>query len=127
MNIELSANTLVGTEIKQILLPENSLKLKFNSNLYRLSTLLVSARNGNKEIKKKLEKPFEIDLTELLFPGRIECEISLIEKCEAVKTWRMQDVIVKEINHKYEPIPEIEELKGAVKEIVKILKENNLM
>lgn len=127
MNIKLTSNTLCGEDIQEVLLPQNELKVKFTSSLYSLENLYITAKNGEKEVKFKAKYPYEVDLKELLFPGRIQTEISLLSGTTPVKTWRMQDIIIKEINHQYKAIPEIEELKGAVKEITAILKKNNLM
>lgn len=126
LNINLSGNTLCGIDCPEILLPEQEMKLKFNSEVYCINLLHISARNGDKVVEVKLKRPFEIDLSELLFPGTIECDISMVCGTEVVKTWRLQDLYIKDINHRYEVVPELEILKGAIKEISEILKKNNL-
>lgn len=126
-NINLSGNSLCGIDMSTIVLPEEKLTFSFSSSIYCINTLHVSARNGEREIVKKLVKPFDIDLSELLFPGIIECEVSLLCGSEVVKTWMVQDLLVKEVLHKYEVVPEIEAIRGAVKEISEILKKNNLI
>lgn len=127
MDIELTAHNLVGLDLKEILLPEKELKLKFSSSLYNLNVLLVTAKNGKKKVKKKLVSPFEIDVSELLFAGTIEAEISLISNNEAVKTWRLQPLHIKEIEHQFKAIPEIVRLNGAILEINEKLKRNNII
>ena len=126
LDINLSANSLCGIDCPDILLPENGLMLKFNSEVYCINLLHISARNGDKVVEVKLKRPFELDLSELLFPGIIECDISMVCGSEVVKTWRLQDLYIKDINHRYEVVPELEILKGAIKEISEILKKNNL-
>lgn len=128
LKIKLNGNTQGLVDLTEpILLPESKLELEFSSDLYTFGILLVSAKNGKKERKRKLSKPFTMDISELLYPGAIEIEISMISKAEVVKRWRLQDIYIKEIEHKYEIIPEIAEMKGAIKEITEILKKNNLM
>ena len=127
MNIELTAHNLVGLNLKEILLPEQELKLKFSSSLYNLNVLLVTAKNGEKKVKKKLVFPFEIDISELLFAGTIEAEISLISNNEAVKTSRLQPLHIKEIEHQFKEIPEIVRLNGAIMEMNEKLKRNNII
>lgn len=127
MNIELTAHNLVGLDLKEILLPEQELKLRFSSSLYNLDVLLVTAKNGEKKVKKKLVFPFEIDISELLFAGTIEAEISLISNNEAVKTWRLQPLHIKENEHQFKAIPEIVRLNGAILEINEKLKRNNII
>ena len=127
MNIELTAHNLVGLDFKEILLPEQELKLKFSSSLYNLDVLLVTAKNGEKKVKKKLVFPFEIDISELLFAGTIEAEISLISNNEAVKTWRLQPLHIKEIEHQFKEIPELVRLNGAILEINEKLTRNNII
>lgn len=128
INLTLNQNTQGKIDFTEpLILPENELIFKLNSNVYNLSTVLFSARNGEKEIKAKLVPPYEVDLTELLFAGRIETEISLLSKGEVVKTWRIQDIVIKDTNHTYEAIPEIEFIKGAIRELNEKLKRNNII
>ena len=127
MNIELTAHNLVGLDLKEILLPEQELNLKFSSSLYNLDVLLVTVKNGEKKVKKKLVFPFEIDISELLFAGTIEAEISLISNNEAVKTWRLQPLHIKEIEHQFKEIPELVRLNGAILEMNEKLKRNNII
>lgn len=114
-----------------ILLPEN-VELNFNSNVYKLSNLvlLITAKNGDvkKQYKASDKNNYTIDITELAFVGAIDIEISACVKGQAVKNWRVPSLFIKEIDHKFELIPEIEELKkalnlqaNAIKEIMNII------
>lgn len=101
-----------------VLLPE-TLKVEFASNVYKLSNLvlLVTAKNGNikKQYKVSDKNDYTIDLTELLHIGAIDLEISACVKSEPVKNWRVPSIFVKEINHQFALIPEIEQLKAQLK------------
>lgn len=101
-----------------VLLPE-TLKVEFASNVYKLSNLvlLVTAKNGNikKQYKVSDKNDYTIDLTELLHIGTIDLEISACVKSEPVKNWRVPSIFVKEINHQFALIPEIEQLKAQLK------------
>ena len=124
----LNGNLQANIDLKEpVILPENELKIICNSDIYNISTLLLYAKNGEKEIKVKFKPSREVDLSELLFPGIIEIEISMLVKSEVVKTWRVQDIIVKDIHPQYEIIPEIAEIKEAMKEVYEVFKRNNLI
>lgn len=114
-----------------ILLPE-TLEVEFISQVYKMANLvlLITAKNGDmkKQYKASDKNNYTIDLTELLTIGAIELEISACVKGQAVKNWRVPSFFVKEIEHKFELIPEIEELKKAlnlqaksIQEIMKII------
>lgn len=101
-----------------ILLPD-TLEVAFKSQVYKLSNLvlLITVRNGDikKQYKAMDKNNYTIDLTELLTIGTIDLEISACVKGQAVKNWRVPSIFVKEIDHKFELIPEIEELKAQLK------------
>ena len=134
INAKLNANTQATVDITEaIILPENELKIACSTDIYTIYTLFVSARNGEKEIKQKIKKPFVADLSSLLMPGRIEIEISSINNGEIVKSWRVADILVKDVNHTYNIIPEIAELheeingiKSTVKELYELIKHDQL-
>ena len=128
INISLNGNTQALIDFNEpVVLPESELKLNFNSSIYNLSTLHISARNGEQGKNVKINPGTECDISDLLFPGVIEIEISMLRKGEAVKTWRVQDIHVKEIEHRFEIIPEIAEIREALKEIKEILVKNNML
>lgn len=114
-----------------ILLPE-TLEVTFISQVYKMANLvlLITAKNGDikKQYKASDKNNYTIDLTELLTIGAIDLEISACVKGQAVKNWRVPSFFVKEIEHKFELIPEIEELKkalnlqaSAIQDIMKII------
>ena len=113
-----------------ILLPE-TIEVTFASDVYKLSNLvlLVTAKNGNlkKQYKASDKNNYTIDLTELLHIGAIDLEISACVKSEPVKTWRVPSIFVKEINHQFALIPEIEELKAQLKLQAKAINELKLI
>lgn len=101
-----------------ILLPE-TLEVSFISDVYKLSNLmlLVTVKNGDvkKQYKAHYKNNFIIDITELLKLGAVDIEISACVRGNEVKEWRVPSIFVKEIEHKFELIPEIEELKAELK------------
>lgn len=88
--------------------------LRFVSPVYSLGTLAVTAKNGNrkKDFKTRGEP---IDITELCRKaGTVDIEVSLLVRETPVKTWRIEPLILREINHAFEAIPEIEEMRRAI-------------
>lgn len=109
-----------------ILLPE-TLELSFISSVYKMSNLvlLVTVKNGDvqKQYKASAKNDYTIDVSELLFLGSLDIEISACTKSEPVKTWRVPSLFVKEIKHEMALIPEIEELKAQIKLMATAIKD----
>ena len=128
LTISLNGNTQALVDLQEpIILPEKELILSFSSDIYNLTTLHVGAKNGEQGMFAKLNPDAEFDITPLLIPGVIEIDISMLKKGEVVKSWRVPDIFIKDINHSFEVTPEIAEIRGAIKEITEILKKNNLL
>lgn len=106
-----TGNTAMLDSYEPIVLP-TALDIEFKSSVYRFDTLVVTARNGD-TVEKHLckQKPYKISLSDVIKAGRVELEISNVISGEAVKTWRVPDIILKEIEHNFAVIPEIEEIK----------------
>lgn len=130
MQITLNTGSLAMMDLKEPFVLPDALDFEIVSPVYRLNTLILTARNGDVVEQIKLDKkPFKNELKKTLFAGKIEIEISSIVSGEAVKSWRVPDIIVKEINHTFQVIPEIEELKNEINklkqgfsEILKLIK-----
>ena len=117
--ITLNGSSCALCDLKEpILLPE-TLELKFNSNVYKLANLvlIVTVKNGDvqKQFKASEKNNFTIDVSEILFLGSLDIEISACTKSEPVKTWRVPSLFVKEIKHEMALIPEIEEMRAQLK------------
>ena len=101
-----------------ILLPE-TLEVTFASNVYKMANLvlIVTVKNGDvkKQYKASSSNEYTIDVSELLFLGALDIEISACTKSEPVKTWRVPSLFVKEIKHEMALIPEIEEMRAQLK------------
>lgn len=131
ININLTSRSLAKIDERKIILPENEVFIHFTSSLYSLGTLVVTVKNS--EFKKQYKTTGEpIDISVLCTrAGTVEIEVSMVINCEPVKTWRIEPLILCEINHKFEAIPEIEQLKleinnvkAAIKEVAYLVKEN---
>lgn len=101
-----------------VILPE-SLTLQFVSNVYKLSnlTLIVTVKNGDlkKQYKAYSGNSFTVDVSEMLSMGAIDVEISAVIRGDIVKGWRVPSIIIKEIEHQFEAIPEIVILEEKIK------------
>ena len=132
INIDLKSKKLVEIGERKILLPEN-VCLQFTSSVYRLGTLIVSVSNGN-EVKKYKATGEPIDITPLCKQaGEVKIEVSHVIDCTPVQTWHVESLLLCEINHELQAIPEIEALKAeiekmkaALRELAQLVKDNSI-
>ncbi len=125
--VTLNGSSCALCDLKEPILLPDTLEVIFASDVYKLSNLvlLITAKNGDmkKQYKASEKNNFTIDLTDLLHIGAIDLEISACVKAEAVKSWRVPSIYIKEINHQFALIPEIEELKAQLTLHAKAIKE----
>ena len=108
--INLTANTTALLGVGKILLPE-TVFLDFSSAIYPLDNLIVTVKKGG-IVKQYKPQGKTIDITDFCnIAGLIEIEASITINCEPVKTWRVEPLILCEIEHTFAAIPEIEALK----------------
>lgn len=118
MKITLNAGSCAMLDAYEPIILPNEVEIEFNSSHYKLNTLAITAKNGDIKEKFVLDKaPYKIALNKVVRAGRIELEISNVIAGEVVKSWRVPDIILKEINHQFEVIPEIEELKTELAKV----------
>ncbi len=84
----------------KIVLPETSSEITFDSRTYAIDDLIVIAKNGKKEIKKRVTDK-RVDISELLFEGMIEMTVHLVARSECVKSWGVVPIIVQEADGGY--------------------------
>jgi hypothetical protein len=56
----------------------------------------------------------KVDITEMIFPGELKIEVSLMHHDEKVKTWKIEPIVLKDHTDHITAIPAIEELKAVV-------------
>lgn len=118
MKITLNAGSCAMLDAYEPIILPSEVEIEFNSSHYKLNTLAITAKNGDIKERFVLDKsPYKIALKEVAKAGRIELEISNVIAGEVVKSWRVPDIILKEINHQFEVIPEIEELKTEIAKV----------
>lgn len=129
INITLGTPNLVRVN-ECVIIPEE-VSISFTSYLYALGTLVGTARCGEK-IKKFKTTGEPVDLSELFSrAGKVDIELSMLAGGEAVKTWRLEPILVKEIEHELRAIPEIDALneridtlEAALSELASLIKSN---
>lgn len=95
----------------------------FTSQALQLNTLLVTIVNGTKKNTYKLgSENRTIDLLPFLFEGAIQIDVDLISNGTRVHHWRVEDIIVRQIDNHTEIIPQIELLKQEMKKELDLLK-----
>ena len=85
---------------------------------------------NTKEFLEKLdqdakENNFTIDITEMLSMGAIDLEISAYVRGNLTKDWRVPALIIREAEHNFELIPEIEQIKEMLKLQAKAINDLN--
>lgn len=114
MKITLNAGSLAMLDSNEPFVLPDTLDIEIVSPVYRLESVSISARNNGETKKYTLkQKPFNLSLKDLK-AGRLELEISALVNGEPVKSWRVPDIILKEVNHTFEAVPEIEALKREI-------------
>ena len=139
IKIKLNANNLAQCSLKKAIVIPCGVELVFDSIMYNLDCmeLVVTIRNAmQNEIKQYSVKNDEhkVDISDSIKEGELEVEISAHVNGEVTKTWRIPNIIVKQIKCKFELIPELESIKSelrdtkkAIRELVDQLKTNNIL
>ncbi len=114
MKITLNTGSLAMLDSNEPFVWPDTLDIEIVSPVYRLESVAISTKNNGEAKKYTLkQKPFNLSLKDLK-AGRLELEISALVNGEPVKSWRVPDIILKEVNHTFEAIPEIEALKKEI-------------
>lgn len=135
MKVYLEGNTTARLDNNEpFLMPINELELEFSSETYRLNTLIVSVKKGDKIKQFKVKEPYKLDITEFVETGAIDIAVSMTIHTTVVKEWRVPTLYFKEVEPTFEVTPEIAYLQAqitdnqrALAELKEILKNNNLI
>lgn len=135
IDIQLGSNNLAKSSLEEsIMLPEKEMELAFHSDIYQLENikLMVTIRNrmtGKEyQFKTDAEDKHIANVSEALECGELELEVSsYIIDGSTTKTWRVPNIVLRQVEAQFEVIPELEELRRAFGEIKLILEKNNLL
>ena len=135
IKIKLGGNSLAKWDFTNPVIAPENVVLAFNSDLYKMDnlTLMVTIRNKYldviKQYKADASSNHTIDITDMVNEGELEVEISsyVKENGIATKTWRIPNIVCKKVGYEFEVIPELHELRRAIKELKTILEKNNLI
>lgn len=110
IDVKLAGLSRVRLTCGEVILPE-LVSLSFSSSVYALDTLVGEATKGEKTIKFKTSGE-EIDISSLCScAGVIDVTVSLVCRGKSVKTWIVEPIYLKEIEHVMIATPETDELK----------------
>ena len=135
INIKLGGNSLAKWDFENpIIVPEN-LFLAFTTKVYKIENLhlMVTVKNKTtgrvEQFKADSSNNHTVDITTMVEMGELEVEISsYVTMCgERTKTWRIPNIVCKQIDADFEVIPELHEIRGAITEVKGILELNNLI
>lgn len=117
-------------EDKVILKDDSDLLINVEYNLLRDTYLVYQATNGKEKRTYKIENNHFILPNKFLLPGKIEITIDLVCNKQIIKRFKIEDLIIKELDKQIECIPQIEDLEEQVlearKEIGQIKNQLNL-
>ena len=117
MKISLNYETRARTGESAITLPTEK-DIVFTSDAYKLSELVIVARNGEKTLKAKT-KNATVDISPLLFAGLLEMSVHLIVNGHPAKKWDIIPIVLREVDNALCAFDEIEELRARVEELEK--------
>lgn len=117
--IELNNFNIVFLENSKLLLTKNEPLCYSIKGNYNIDNLIMSVKNGNltTEIKAK-NNTFEIP-KEFMFAGKLEMVLTLFEDCKIIKKWRIEPLIITELNEQFDGIPEIKMVENKITELEK--------
>lgn len=95
-----------------ILADNEKLELEIN-DIPRGVDCYVNLFNGNKKSKIKYKGLFEVD-DKLIFIGELKVSVDFVKEGNIFKHFDIEPLIIKQVESKYEAIPQIEELKGII-------------
>ena len=116
MNIQLNYETRVRAE-SSITLPTDG-EIIFTSSTYKLTELVIVAKNGEKRVKGKTKNGV-FDISPLLFAGVLEISVHLIVNGVPAKKWDIVPIVLREVDNSLCAFDEIEELRARVAELEK--------
>lgn len=122
INVNLTSKNLATLGESKMLLPEDEILIQFTSDVYKLGTLIITAKNETeRKTYKTIGEP--IDITPLCKKaGAVEMEISHIIRFEVANSWRTEPLILVETNHSFEAIPSIQAMRTELNTFEKLIK-----
>ena len=131
IEIPLLGNPRIRLDTGTVILPENKISLVFTSNIYKLGTLVGKVISEETTISFKAAADEKIDISEICKKaGTVTIIVSLVAHGEVLKTWNVEPIILKEVDHQIHATPELDELKNkisrlelAIQEIKKLVEE----
>ena len=112
IEINLKANPFVKMPV-QLYEHEQSVLLHFVSDIYPLNVLGVYLKSGDRE-KNIVTHGEDVEITDFCRAGQLDIQISLLERGEKVKTWRLEPLILKEAEGGLISIPGLDEMQAQI-------------
>lgn len=108
-----------------VTLPEDSVELLFKQTAYSVGDLVLTVAKGEKVKQYKVKKD-PVDITEFFTEaGEVSACLSLSVRGEVARVWQIEPFCAKEIPNGIEVVPEVEALKGEIKQLKQALYEIN--
>lgn len=115
-------------DVSPFVMTDNTLKVKVELPEYNGQFFLVAENNGNK-FKQLIEQGGKITINGLT-AGELQVKIEHYLKGEPIRTYKVEPLILKELDVGLQGVPEIEELNGRTENLKKSIDEiekNNLI
>lgn len=112
IDINLKANPFIKMPC-QLYAHEQEVILSITSEIYPLKTLSIDLSDG-KNHKTVITHGEPVDITQYFRAGKLDIQISLVEKGEKLKTWRVEPLYLKEIDGKILSVPQIDKMQEEI-------------
>lgn len=124
LKIVLDSRKLV--KIPETLVAGQKVVVAFESSIYALGLLAVVVTNGVKTKPFVLEGDNTLDITEFCENGgRVDIKAELIVNGHTVKEWRLEPLVIREIDTIFEPISQIDDFADRLSRMENIIVEFN--
>jgi hypothetical protein len=126
MDIKLKLDTKKYVSLPEILVAGQKAVIAFESKEYEFGILCVIVDNGVMSETFVLENDYTIDITKFIDRGcKLDIAIEHIIKGRTVKRWRIEPIVVREIDPDIEPIPQIVDFERRLARMENIIIEFN--
>lgn len=122
--IKLFNNYGIWEEGKDVLKESENLVVVFDYEIPEKTSLFVTISNGMDTIQGSVKNSEIIINNSFLKAGNLKFKVDLLLKGQVIKEYKVEDLIVKEIDGEIKVIPQIEEMKQCIEDTKKMLEEN---
>lgn len=115
MEVKLLLATKKLVRLPETLVAGQNIVIALESSIYDLGMLGVAITNGTRTETRVLEGENRIDISSFCDRAcKIDIKVELIIKGRVAKEWRLEPIVVREIDGEFEPIPQIADFERRI-------------